>query len=170
MGKLLYGPAGSGIPIDDRPLAHLQVVMLAKLRRKEAFAFTWEREAVAGSGRTTIWVTPTMCLEFEFHSPRSIPSCPTRTAPPDSNSPQKHPRTKRTANSRGTRTLRPPTPRRSGIRPPAALRHVACEGMRSQYAQDDVSYRLMGHADTGSEDSTNHSRPRLPYALSCFCW
>lgn len=66
MGVLIYNGATS-IPIDDRTLAHLQVVMTSKLRRNESFTFTAEvkkREMV-------FWVTQTMPLEFVYSGNRS---------------------------------------------------------------------------------------------------
>jgi hypothetical protein len=52
--------------IDDRALAHLQVVIWAKLRRGETFAFTWNDPERNGFGRTSIWVTPHVSLAFDF--------------------------------------------------------------------------------------------------------
>ncbi|WP_067879226.1 hypothetical protein [Agromyces aureus] len=65
MGTLVYNGNGS-IPIDDRVLAHLQVVIIDKLRRKEFFAFTWQL-----SGReSTVWFGPTIALEFVYSGGR----------------------------------------------------------------------------------------------------
>lgn len=47
--------------------------MLAKLRRNEAFAFTMQFDVNQGSGSTTVWIAPTMPLEFRFRSPRQPP-------------------------------------------------------------------------------------------------
>lgn len=66
MGRLLYGPQQRDIEIDDRTLAHLKIVILSKLRRGESFAFSWENDAGHGSGRHTIWLNPTIPLEFQF--------------------------------------------------------------------------------------------------------
>jgi hypothetical protein len=52
--------------IDDRILAHLQIVMLAKLRRGEPFAFTWNENA-NGLGRTTIWIHNAISLTFQYY-------------------------------------------------------------------------------------------------------
>lgn len=43
MGTLFYGDNRFAIGIDDRSLAHLQLVILAKLRRDESFSFTWHK-------------------------------------------------------------------------------------------------------------------------------
>lgn len=69
MGKLIYG-ANRIIEIDDRALAHLKVVILTKLRRGESFAFSWDNDVDAGSGRGTIWISPGVPLEFTFFGNR----------------------------------------------------------------------------------------------------
>ncbi|MEF2977597.1 DUF7882 family protein [Subtercola sp. YIM 133946] len=73
MGTLTYGPAAKPITIDDRDLAHLQAVILAKLRRSESFSFSWERSNEMGSGHTTLWMHPQMHLEFTFHGSKRVP-------------------------------------------------------------------------------------------------
>jgi hypothetical protein len=70
VGQLRVGTPPAEHEIEDRALAHLKIVMLAKLRRNEAFAFTMRFEAMQGSGSTTVWIAPTMPLEFRFRSPR----------------------------------------------------------------------------------------------------
>ena len=52
--------------IDDRVLAHLQVVIWSKLRRGEQFAFTWTDPQRSGYGRTSIWLSPNISLSFEY--------------------------------------------------------------------------------------------------------
>ncbi|MFG6474999.1 ATP-dependent DNA ligase [Microbacterium sp. P06] len=56
--------------IEDRLLAHLQVVIGTKLRRSESFYFTWKDEASLGSGRTTVWMHPGAGLKFKFAGSR----------------------------------------------------------------------------------------------------
>jgi hypothetical protein len=70
MGSLIYGPTGTRVEIDDRVLAHLKVVMLTKLRRGEGFAFSWDRGTENGSGRDTMWLNPSIGLEFQFEGSR----------------------------------------------------------------------------------------------------
>ena len=65
MGKLYYDST-LNTDIDDRTLAHLQVVIGAKLRRGESFYFSWRDDAAIGDGRTTIWLNPTIPLVFKF--------------------------------------------------------------------------------------------------------
>ena len=70
MGSLLYGNPGTEISFDDRALMHLQVVITAKLRRRESFLFTWTNSADAGSGRSSIWLEP---VPFFIDSPEVAP-------------------------------------------------------------------------------------------------
>jgi len=51
---------------DDRVLAHLQVVIWAKVRRGENFSFTWTDPGRNGYGRTSIWVSPSVSLSFQY--------------------------------------------------------------------------------------------------------
>ncbi|MDF2442942.1 MAG: hypothetical protein JWR01_1145 [Subtercola sp.] len=62
MGNLIYGAPGVDIPLDDRALLHLRVVVLAKLRRDEKFALSWEDEVTGRSH--TIWLHPAIPLQF----------------------------------------------------------------------------------------------------------
>ena len=65
MGSLFYGSKVT-VPIDDRGLLHLQLVMFAKLRRHESFAFTWRDEAGVGDGHGAIWVSGNTPLYFKY--------------------------------------------------------------------------------------------------------
>lgn len=56
--------------IEDRVLAHLQIVIGAKLRRSESFYFTWKEDVSLGSGRTTVWIHAGAGLKFKFHGSR----------------------------------------------------------------------------------------------------
>ena len=66
MGTLAYGNTDLQIDIDDRVLAHLQIVIVAKLRRNEGFPFTWRETLPAPNGRRTIWLHPSIPLYFSF--------------------------------------------------------------------------------------------------------
>lgn len=67
MGQLFYGSQTAGFDIDDRTLAHVEAVILAKLRRNESFALTLE----PGHGvRDTIWLNSAVQLRFSFTSER----------------------------------------------------------------------------------------------------
>jgi len=65
MGKFIYGDAVRA-DFDDRLLAHLRAVISTKLRRQEAFCFTWANDASLGGGRTAIWLHPGAQLVFAF--------------------------------------------------------------------------------------------------------
>ena len=65
MGRLYYGATGTEIHFDDRLLAHLKVVIVAKLRRDEKFTLSWQREET-DAGRCTVWLHPAIELQFEF--------------------------------------------------------------------------------------------------------
>ena len=66
MGKLIYGPTMT-VEFDDRVLAHLQIVIGAKLRRGESCYFSWRDEARSGGGRTTLWLHPAMQLGYKYY-------------------------------------------------------------------------------------------------------
>ncbi len=66
MGQLLYA-AVSTFDIDDRILAHFEMVTLAKLRRNEGFALTLDE---ADGGRSTIWINPSSTLHFRYADER----------------------------------------------------------------------------------------------------
>jgi len=68
MGKLIYGNAGVVINLDDRVLAHLQIVVSAKLRRNEAFFFSWKDGVATGSSRGSVWIERSIPLYFHFKS------------------------------------------------------------------------------------------------------
>lgn len=66
MGQFIYGNPSVTVDFDDRVLAHLKVVILSKVRRGESFTFSWEYKAAAGSGHSSIWIHPTIPLQFNF--------------------------------------------------------------------------------------------------------
>jgi hypothetical protein len=70
MGTLFYGGSRMAIPVDDRTLAHLQIVIGAKLRRREGFFFTWKEDQSVGGGRSTVWLDPAIPLHFKFSGSR----------------------------------------------------------------------------------------------------
>jgi len=70
MGHLIYDRSTAEIQMDDRTLAHLQIVIISKLRRQESFAFSWKEPASSGDGRSTIWIYPTVSLRFRFDGSR----------------------------------------------------------------------------------------------------
>lgn len=67
MGKFIYGTPATSVEFDDRVLAHLKVVIIAKLRRGESFTFTWANTPESGGGHNSIWLNPSVPLQFEFY-------------------------------------------------------------------------------------------------------
>ncbi|MGK9148287.1 ATP-dependent DNA ligase [Plantibacter flavus] len=71
MGNLLYGTPPTLHEIEDRLLAHLQVVIFSKFRRNESFAFHLEAVPGRGTGRQSLWLNPTIPLQFAFSGSRA---------------------------------------------------------------------------------------------------
>ncbi|MFB2554428.1 DUF7882 family protein [Herbiconiux liangxiaofengii] len=69
MGKLTYDSSLT-VDFEDRILAHLHLVIGAKLRRSESFFFSWKDDVKSGSGRSTIWIHPSTSLAFKFYGGR----------------------------------------------------------------------------------------------------
>lgn len=65
MGTLTYDSTLTA-DIDDRTLAHIQIVIGAKLLRNEPFYFAWKDNPSLGEGRSIIWVHPAVPLAFKF--------------------------------------------------------------------------------------------------------
>lgn len=68
MGSLQYD--GVLIEFEDRLLAHLQIVIAAKIRRGESFFMSWRDAAEVGDGHSCIWIHPTQNLYFKFNGSR----------------------------------------------------------------------------------------------------
>jgi hypothetical protein len=64
MGKLLYGTPPTELEVEDRALAHLQVVVVNKFRRGECFAFSLPSSPADGTGR-----------RFRCSSPSTAAAC-----------------------------------------------------------------------------------------------
>jgi hypothetical protein len=64
MGRLLYGTPPSAHTFDDRALAHLQLVVTAKLRRGEGFILTIDAEECGK--QTELWLHPAIPLQYEY--------------------------------------------------------------------------------------------------------
>ncbi|GAB2846443.1 hypothetical protein ACFQ0P_04650 [Microbacterium insulae] len=67
MGTLHYGAPSVGFPLDDRVLAHLELVITAKLRRQESLSFAVVDEAT--DRRQSVWISPVTALRFEYDAP-----------------------------------------------------------------------------------------------------
>lgn len=64
MGSLTYDRVT--VDFDDRILAHLQIVIVQKLRRGESFLLSWRNAAEVGDGRSSAWLHPAIPLYFKF--------------------------------------------------------------------------------------------------------
>ena len=69
VGKFIY-EGGVKVEIEDRALTHVQLVVSAKLRRGEPFAFSWREDASVGGGRTTVWVHPGSSIVYKYYGGR----------------------------------------------------------------------------------------------------
>ena len=69
MGKFIYDSMVK-VDFEDRLLAHLQLVIGAKLRRGESFHFTWKDDTSIGDGRTVVWIHPRVSLVYKFYGSR----------------------------------------------------------------------------------------------------
>lgn len=68
MGTLIY--SHWSVEFDDRLLAHLQIVIVNTFRRGEPFLMSWVDSVAVGSGRSSIWLTPTVPAYFRFGGSR----------------------------------------------------------------------------------------------------
>ena len=68
MGTLFYGDAK--FEMDDRLLAHLQIIVSMKLRRSESFFLSWATTHHDGGGRTAIWVDNGVPIRLRFSGSR----------------------------------------------------------------------------------------------------
>jgi hypothetical protein len=71
MGYLVYGP-GEKYEIDDRTLAHVRVAVVAKLRLQESFLLNWVLPVSEGSGRISLWLSPSIPLQFVFYGSKPV--------------------------------------------------------------------------------------------------
>ena len=71
MGTLNY--AEWTIEFDDRLLTHLQIVIVNRFRRGDSFLMSWIHAKSVGSGRSSIWLSPSIPAYFTFNGSR-VPS------------------------------------------------------------------------------------------------
>ena len=69
VGRLIYGSSNQSFDFDDRLLAHLRVVFMNKLRRRESFLFN--TPPTDGLGTRALWVAPAVPLVFHFYGGRT---------------------------------------------------------------------------------------------------
>jgi hypothetical protein len=65
MGTLVYSGAQYEVEIEDRHLAHLQVVIGAKLRRNESFYFNSTTGGDEGR-RLSLWFNPSIPIRYHY--------------------------------------------------------------------------------------------------------
>ncbi len=70
MGRFTYQSTVKA-DFEDRLLAHLQSVIMAKVRRGESFTFTWKDDMSTGGGRTTVYIHPHASMVFKYSGGRS---------------------------------------------------------------------------------------------------
>lgn len=70
MGRFQYN-AQVKTEIEDRALAHLQIVIGNKLKRGESFYFTWRDDPSIGDGRRVVWIHPSADLDFKYYGSRA---------------------------------------------------------------------------------------------------
>lgn len=69
MGRLFYRDQQQSFDIEDRLLAHLRVVAMNKLRRREPFML--ELPSQMGVGTHSLWIAPAIPLVFHFYGGRA---------------------------------------------------------------------------------------------------
>lgn len=80
MGYMIYGVAPA-IQVDDWGLAHLQAVIITKIRRNESFSFSWDDEPDVGGDQSSaqpsqhgsVWISKSSSLYFNYDGPRTRP-------------------------------------------------------------------------------------------------
>jgi len=70
MGLFIYDSQQLQLRLEDRTLAHLQIVIINKFRAGERFAFSWKDDPAIGDGRSSIWLFPDVALHFKFSGSR----------------------------------------------------------------------------------------------------
>lgn len=69
MGNLYYGV--HTFSLDDRVLAHLQVVITLKLRRGEHFFLSWRGDSSVGRKRASVWIDNGIPILCEYDGGRA---------------------------------------------------------------------------------------------------
>jgi hypothetical protein len=66
LGTLHYGTSNNEIKMPDDDLAHLHIVVGAKLRVGESFFLSWVEDSRGICGRTSIWLHASIPLTFSY--------------------------------------------------------------------------------------------------------
>lgn len=67
MGRFVYDSTLT-VVLNDDLLAHLQAVIGAKFRLRQSFYLSWDYPASTGLNRTTVWLTPSIPVQFSYRS------------------------------------------------------------------------------------------------------
>lgn len=70
MGLFIYDSQQLQLRLEDRTLAHLQIIIVNKLRNGDRFTFSWKDDPALGDGRSSIWLYPDVALHFKFSGSR----------------------------------------------------------------------------------------------------
>jgi hypothetical protein len=70
VGILQY--ASQQFELEDRLLAHVQIVISTKLRRYEPFMLSWKQPTEMGSGRQALWIENGVPIHFFFYGTRPV--------------------------------------------------------------------------------------------------
>ncbi|WP_210413797.1 ATP-dependent DNA ligase [Protaetiibacter larvae] len=71
MGSLIYGAPAIEVSFDDRTLAHLELLIGAKLRRRESFMLSWRDSTEVGDGRSSAWIDNGIPMFFRYSGSRT---------------------------------------------------------------------------------------------------
>lgn len=77
MGYIVYDGDVLDFTVDDRLLAHLQIVIVNKFRQNESFMFSWKEPMETGDGRSSVWLSPSIGLPFKFAGSPTVEINPT---------------------------------------------------------------------------------------------
>jgi hypothetical protein len=69
MGSLNYD--GHVYDFEDRFLAHVQVVLSQKMRRRESFLLSWSAANHEAWGRVSLWMNPSADVSFRYSGSRA---------------------------------------------------------------------------------------------------
>lgn len=66
MGSFTYGDDSTTYDLDDDTLGHLEVAVMTKLRRSEAFVLNLGPGTHDGSGTESLWMHPSIPVRFDI--------------------------------------------------------------------------------------------------------
>lgn len=72
MGQLFYSGSTIAVIVEDRVLAHLQVVVNAKLKRNSSFMLTLRDTSQYSDSSAAMWISRGIPLYFSFDSARGV--------------------------------------------------------------------------------------------------